>query len=67
MKLMKISMNPIPVFTQSGDDRYNNADKMILKSSDVLPHALINNISKIGENGEVLLNYVNWLKTESFV
>lgn len=53
---------PIPVFTQSGDDRYNNADKMILKSSDVLPHALINNISKIGENGEVLLNYVNWLK-----
>src|SRR5690554_1233921 len=27
----------VDVFTQSGDDRYINADKMILKESDVLP------------------------------
>lgn len=30
-----------PIFTQSGDDRYMNADKMIIKGADVLPHALI--------------------------
>ena len=54
---------PIPIFTQSGDDRYNNADKMILKGADVLPHGLINNVStKLGYNGEILLEYLEWLK-----
>jgi methylaspartate ammonia-lyase len=52
----------IPVFTQSGDDRYNNVDKMIIKEADVLPHALINNVEKkLGEKGELLLEYVKWL------
>ena len=37
----------VPIFAQSGDDRYNNVDKMILKEVDALPHALINNV-KIG-------------------
>ncbi len=54
---------PVPVFTQSGDDRYINADKMILKEADVLPHALINNVKeKLGEKGELLLDYVKWLR-----
>jgi methylaspartate ammonia-lyase len=35
---------PVPIFTQSGDARYDNVDKMILKGASVLPHALINNI-----------------------
>ena len=35
---------------------------MIIKGSDVLPHALINTVAKLGDNGEVLLDYVNWLK-----
>jgi methylaspartate ammonia-lyase len=52
---------PVPIFTQSGDDRYINADKMIIKGADALPHALINNVSKLGENGEKLLDYVHWL------
>ena len=53
----------IPVFTQSGDDRYINADKMILKEADVLPHALINNVKdKLGMHGELLLGYVKWLR-----
>ena len=26
-----VSQTPIPIFTQSGDDRYDNADKMIIK------------------------------------
>lgn len=52
----------IPVFGQSGDDRYINADKMILKEVDVLPHALINNIEeKLGRNGEKLAAYIDWL------
>jgi len=54
---------PVPVFSQSGDDRYNNVDKMILKEADVLPHALINNVDKkLGKQGELLLEYVKWLK-----
>ncbi len=54
---------PVPIFTQSGDDRYTNVDKMILKEADVLPHALINNIdTKLGRNGELLLEYVKWLR-----
>ena len=39
-----VSETPIPIFTQSGDNRYENADKMILKGAAILPHALINNV-----------------------
>ncbi len=54
---------PVAIFTQSGDDRYTNVDKMILKEADVLPHALINNVdSKLGVDGEILLRYIEWLK-----
>ena len=53
----------IPIFTQSGDDRYDNADKMIIKQAEVLPHGLFNNVEeKTGKNGEKLLEYVKWLK-----
>ena len=58
-----VSENPIPIFTQSGDDRYANADKMIIKGAQVLPHALINNVEeKLGKNGEKLADYVAWLR-----
>ena len=54
---------PIPIFMQSGDDRYTNADKMIIKGADVLPHALINHVgTKLGEHGEILLEYIGWLR-----
>ena len=57
-----VSEKPIPIFTQSGDNRYENADKMILKGAQVLPHALINHVeTKLGKNGEKLLEYVKWL------
>ncbi|CNI91215.1 MULTISPECIES: methylaspartate ammonia-lyase [Yersinia] len=53
---------PIPLFGQSGDDRYIAVDKMILKGVDVLPHGLINNVDeKLGRNGEKLRDYVSWL------
>lgn len=54
---------PVAVFTQSGDNRYENADKMIVKQVGSLPHALINNVNeKLGKNGEILLKYIGWLK-----
>ncbi|NMA93279.1 MAG: methylaspartate ammonia-lyase [Clostridiales bacterium] len=58
----EVSEEPIHIFCQSGDDRYTNADKMIIKQADVLPHALINNIEKLGKNGEVLEKYLAWLR-----
>ena len=58
-----VSEEPIAIFTQSGDDRYDNADKMIIKGAQVLPHALINNIeTKLGRKGEKLAEYVAWLR-----
>jgi methylaspartate ammonia-lyase len=58
-----VSEEEINIFTQSGDNRYDNADKMIIKGAQVLPHALINNVEeKLGKNGELLLEYVTWLK-----
>ena len=58
-----VSDTPIPIFTQSGDDRYDNSDKMIIKGAQVLPHALINNVKdKLGEKGEKLAEYVAWLR-----
>lgn len=59
----KVSDKEIPIFTQSGDNRYDNVDKMIIKRADVLPHGLINNVkTKLGENGELLLEYIEWLR-----
>jgi len=55
--------NRIPLFAQSGDDRYTNVDKMIIKQADVMPHALINHIeTKLGTKGEILKEYVEWLR-----
>jgi methylaspartate ammonia-lyase len=54
---------PVPIFTQSGDQRYDGVDKMILKEADVIPHGLINNIDeKLGRQGELLKNYVEWMR-----
>lgn len=55
---------PVDVFTQSGDDRYTNADKMIIKQVEVLPHALINHVeTKLGLKGEILVDYLEYLST----
>jgi len=52
-----------PIFTQSGDDRKNNSDKMIIKGADVMPHALINHVeTKLGKDGSILKEYVEWLR-----
>ena len=62
-KIDEKEYKPVPIFTQSGDDRYDNSDKMIIKEADVLPHALINHVeTKLGKNGELLEEYVAWLR-----
>ncbi len=55
--------NRIPMFAQTGDDRYNNVDKMIIKEVEVMPHALINHVeTKLGREGQLLKEYVSWLR-----
>jgi len=61
-----ISDTPIPIFSQSGDEPQLNADKMIMKKADVLPHALFNNVDKLGFQGYKLLEYVKWLRNRIF-
>jgi len=58
---LTISERLIPIFTQSGDDRYIRVDNMVIKGANVLPHGLINNLEKLGPNGETLIEYVAWL------
>ncbi len=53
----------VPMHTQSGDDRYANVDKMILKEAGVIPHGLINNMeTKLGRDGEIFKEYVGWVR-----
>ncbi len=59
---LPIDDRPVPIFGQSGDDRYAASDKMILKGADALPHALINNVDeKLGRDGSKLREYLRWL------
>ncbi|MCU1489028.1 MAG: Methylaspartate ammonia-lyase [Acidimicrobiaceae bacterium] len=58
-----VELRPVPMFVQSGDERYDNVDKMILKRVDVLPHGLINNVAtKVGADGQLFADYVAWVR-----
>ena len=58
-----IEIEIVPMHTQSGDERYSNVDKMILKEAGVLPHGLINNmVTKLGKDGEIFKEYVRWVR-----
>lgn len=56
-----ISKEMIPILAQSSDDRYSNADKMIIKSVPAIPQGLFNSVEKVGEKGEKLEEYLVWL------
>jgi methylaspartate ammonia-lyase len=58
-------MSTVPIFAQSGEDRYLNVQKMIVREVPVLPHGLINNAAaNVGENGEVFLEYMTWVRDQ---
>lgn len=64
---LSIVLEPVPIFAQTGDERYTNADKAMIKRADVLPHGLINHVpSKLGPRGEKLLEYTAWLRRRVF-
>jgi methylaspartate ammonia-lyase len=59
---LAVDASAVPIFGQSGDNRYENVDKMILKGVDALPHGLINSVEdKLGHDGGKLKEYVRWL------
>jgi methylaspartate ammonia-lyase len=54
---------PVPMFVQSGDERYESVDRMILKEAGALPHGLINSVDgKLGARGELLAGYLRWVR-----
>jgi methylaspartate ammonia-lyase len=62
-----IEIAPVPMFVQSGDERYDSVDKMILKEVGALPHGLINRVEgKLGAQGELLSEYVTWVRDRVF-
>lgn len=57
-----VAEKPVRIYAQTGDERYTNVDKMIIKRVDIIPHGLINNVrDKVGANGEKFLEYVGWV------
>jgi methylaspartate ammonia-lyase len=57
-----VAIAPVAMFAQSGDDRYANVEKMILKEVDVMPHGLINDVAtKVGRDGEIFRAFLQWV------
>jgi len=60
---LKADLTPVRINAQSGDERYTNVDKMILKRVGMMPHGLINNVEeKLGKDGQKFLDWVKWVK-----
>ncbi|MDR3331259.1 MAG: methylaspartate ammonia-lyase [Synergistaceae bacterium] len=60
---LKYDLTPVRINAQSGDERYINVDKMILKEVGMIPHGLINNVEeKLGRDGQIFLDWVKWVK-----
>lgn len=59
---LEADLTPVRINAQSGDERYTNVDKMILKQVGMMPHGLINNVkTKLGEDGEIFLKWAKWV------
>jgi methylaspartate ammonia-lyase len=60
---LPLQLTPVRINAQSGDERYTNVDKMILKKVGMMPHGLINNVeTKFGKKGEIFLEWATWVK-----
>ena len=56
-----IVREPTPIYAQTGELHHRNAEKMIMNGIKILPHGSFHNLEEVGENGEKLLDYVQWL------
>lgn len=54
----------VPIYAQSGDERFTNVQKMVMKRVDLLPHGLINSPAKFGRNGDAFADYAAWVARE---
>lgn len=60
---LPVIAEPVPLQGSCGNDRYDNADKMIVNRLEVLPHTQVDDIEhQLGRDGGVLLKYAEWLK-----
>jgi methylaspartate ammonia-lyase len=60
---LPLELKPFKIYTQSGDERYTNVDKMILKGVDCFPHGLINSpYTKMGTGGSKFKEYAVWVR-----
>jgi len=57
-----VEIRQVPILAQSGEDRYGAVDRMVLRRVDSLPHGLINSADLVGGSGEVLREYVAWVR-----
>ena len=58
-----LPIRAVPLFAQSGDDRYTSVDRMVLKGAGALPHGLINQVAtKLGADGGLFAEYVAWVR-----
>ena len=54
----------IPIHAQCGANRFQGADKMIVRRIGSLPHSLVDNIpQQLGDQAVHLIRYTKWLKT----
>jgi methylaspartate ammonia-lyase len=59
---LALAAAPVPIHAQSGDERYDNADKMIVRRIAALPHAQVDDIpGQVGEDGGEMTRYIRWL------
>jgi methylaspartate ammonia-lyase len=59
---LPVVKRPVPIYAQSGDERYRAVDSMVAKRVDILPHGLINSREAFGRAGETFLAYVAWVR-----
>ncbi len=63
---LPLSAEPVPLFGQSGEDRYRAVDRMIIKEAAALPHGLINSPDTFGRKGECFAEYLRWTAERVF-
>lgn len=60
---LPLDLTPVRINAQSGDERYTNVDKMILRQVGMMPHGLINNVEeKLGRDGKKFLEWAKWVR-----